>query len=72
VCHRLCHFPASGAVIVATDGGTAATATCKGKGIMTDEQAEIDLIVSVFYRTWRAGHRAPTAAVRSDSISQSP
>jgi hypothetical protein len=66
MCHRLCQFPASGGVIVAVNGGPAATGTRQGKEIMTDEQAEIDLTVSVFYRTG-----CPTAAARSGSISRS-
>lgn len=37
------------------NGGPAATGTCEGKRIMTDEQAETDLTVGVFYRTGRAG-----------------
>jgi hypothetical protein len=57
VCHRLCQFPAPGGVIVAVDGGPAATGTRKGKEIMTDQQAETDRTVGAFYRTGRAGAR---------------
>jgi len=42
-------------VIVAVNGGPAATGTREGKEIMTDQQAEIDRTVGVFYRTGRAG-----------------
>jgi hypothetical protein len=42
-------------VIVAVNGGAAATGTHEGEEIMTSQQAEIDLTVSVFYRTGRAG-----------------
>jgi hypothetical protein len=56
MCHYLCQFPASGGVTVAVDGGLAAKGTRQGQGeIMTDEQAEFDLTVNVFYRTGRAG-----------------
>jgi len=51
VCHRSCQFPAPGGVILAVNGGPAATGTRKGKEIMTDQQAEIDRTVGAFYRT---------------------
>lgn len=40
---------------MAVNGGPAATGTHEGMEIMTDQQAEIDRTVSVFYRTGRAG-----------------
>jgi hypothetical protein len=40
LCQRLCHFPVSGAVIVAVDGRPVPTGMREGKEIMTDEQAE--------------------------------
>jgi hypothetical protein len=46
-----------GRVILAVNGGPAATGTRKGKEIMTDQQAEIDRTVGAFYRTGRAGAR---------------